>query len=874
MKPSLATQVRSLGLPDRLVRAVEEIQQLLRVGAGVLPGDKAEQWVTRGELVQWGFATEPGGGLPLLPAGPGTPGTPGSGSEVPDYTPPPTPENVQAIGGYTSIFVVWDAVRDRRIGYFEVWRASVDDIGQAVKIGQTTSFQYIDEVQNSARYYYWVRSVNAWDDAIVSPFNAVAGTPGETAPDASYVLELLTGQITESQLHADLGSRIDLIDADESVAGSVGARIKATQTTLENADAVLAQQMMTLSAGIGEQFDSYAIWYFDAGTDGWGGNGAPIASGGWIRPANHATDAYLVSPANVDAPAATFPQLKLRIKRVGAPTWEGFVWWRFTPSTWDLGNRISFPEPSFDASGIAVVTIDMPWTGTINGIRLDLSSASSATDHYALDWVAIGRAAPGASVSALQRESTVRAQADQTMAQDITTLQSISGGNTVAIQQEATTRASETGSLFAKYTVKIDANGYVSGFGLASTANNATPFSEFAVRADRFSIASPSGPGITPVVPFAVQTTPTTIDGITFQPGVYMTQAVIKKAIVENFVAGLAVIDDASIKNVRAGKILADKLGVGQYIESQGYIAGSSGWRISANGTAEFQTAVVRGTVYASAGAIAGVQIFGSYLQSSNYVAGANGYRLNADGTAEFGNLTARGNITANKVAAGASITSPVIYGGSYGPSFAWPNPNSGGYHLSNTGLLMGNYNGAGSGSYIYMLGSSGYAEFNNVYIYGNAVVRGDVQATSINAESANIVSTLNIANNAVTFPVGDQRAADSNGNGATAVAYGAIAGRPILVTGFTNGGPYGSGSWGYGGTVSCYLQVYNGGWVTIATGSTLAMWVGTDADGATYVAACAMTAQWTPSYDGNYTFRVVGPSSMMTGITILVGKR
>lgn len=780
MKPSLATQVRNLGLHERLVRAIEEIQQLLRVGAGVLPGDKADQWVRRRDLIEWGFATQPGGGMPPAPAWPDVPPGPAPSDPLPpDLTPPPPPTGVFTIGGYTSIFVVWDPIVDRRIGYFEVWRASVDDIGQAVKIGTTTGFQYIDEVQNSAQFYYWVRSVNAWDDSIVSPFNAVGGTPGETSPNASYMLDLLLGKITSSHLHASLGSRIDLIDADDSVAGSVGARIKEVRTTLEQADQLLAEQMMTLTAGTGEQFDTFEVWHFDTGTNGWGGNGTPIAAGGWIRPADHGFDAYLASPLNVDVPAATYAQIKMRIRRVGAPTWEGLVWWRHAPATWDIEDRVSFSEPSFDANDIAVVTIDMPWAGTVNSIRVDLSSASSATDHYEIDWIAIGRPAPGASLAALQRESSTRAQADAALAQDILTVQAGVDGNTVAIQQEAMARAEETGKLFARYTVKIDANGYVTGYGLALDENDGAPSSSFQVRADRFSIASPSGPGIEPVVPFAVQTTPTTIDGIVFQPGVYMTAAVMKKAIVENFVAGLAVIDDANIKNVRAGKILADSLGVGQYIQSQNFSSGSTGWRINANGNAEFQNATMRGTVYANAGAIAGIQIFSTFLRSSNYIAGVRGFQINTDGTAELNDATVRGHITADSVAANASIVSPNITGGKIvagrvmGGNFTgygWPS-SGGGFYLGPEGLLMGRWT-SGQQSQYFQVEANG-----NIYTPGFRVINGQMIV-----DQANIIDTLHVRGNAITVPAAAKFTAGSDGWGAYIVLNGLEGGKPVLI--------------------------------------------------------------------------------------------
>jgi hypothetical protein len=65
--------------------------------------------------------------------------------------------------------------------------------------------------------------------------------------------------------------------------------------------------------------------------------------------------------------------------------------------------------------------------------------------------------------------------------------------SSAAIREEATVTADKVGTLEGQYTVKIDLNGYVSGFGLASTASNASPTSDFIVRADTFSIVNPSG---------------------------------------------------------------------------------------------------------------------------------------------------------------------------------------------------------------------------------------------------------------------------------------------------------------------------------------------------------------------------------------------
>lgn len=120
-----------------------------------------------------------------------------------------------------------------------------------------------------------------------------------------------------------------------------------------------------------------------------------------------------------------------------------------------------------------------------------------------------------------------------------------------ALAKEAQLRADRDGKLAAHYTVKIDQNGWVSGFGLMSlTSPNSNPTSAFYVRADRFAIGSPSQPapsGATPPaenIPFVVQTT-STIDPVTGVPipaGVYLKDAFIQNASIDTLhLAGNAV---------------------------------------------------------------------------------------------------------------------------------------------------------------------------------------------------------------------------------------------------------------------------------------------------------------------------------------------
>lgn len=155
-------------------------------------------------------------------------------------------------------------------------------------------------------------------------------------------------------------------------------------------------------------------------------------------------------------------------------------------------------------------------------------------------------------------------------------------------------------SLRGKFTVKIDNNGYVSGFGLASTENNATPFSDFAIRADRFYVASPTGPGITPLIPFKVVTTPQVIGGTNVPVGVYIDGAYIQGGSITGSAIINGTIEGTKLINVSADKITGAALESTSYIESAGYIAGSQGWKIGGNGVAEFAAASIRGQLVAS----------------------------------------------------------------------------------------------------------------------------------------------------------------------------------------------------------------------------------------------------------------------------------
>lgn len=154
--------------------------------------------------------------------------------------------------------------------------------------------------------------------------------------------------------------------------------------------------------------------------------------------------------------------------------------------------------------------------------------------------------------AAIQNEASVRANADSALSSSISTVQTTVNGHTTSIQ----TNTSSINGIEGKYSVKVDNNGYVSGFGLISTANNATPFSEFTIVADRFSLAPvATNPDAVDGSPFFVLTSPRTIDGVVIPAGTYMKKAYIHDASITTAKIADAAIENAKIANLDAAKI-------------------------------------------------------------------------------------------------------------------------------------------------------------------------------------------------------------------------------------------------------------------------------------------------------------------------------
>jgi hypothetical protein len=208
-------------------------------------------------------------------------------------------------------------------------------------------------------------------------------------------------------------------------------------------------------------------------------------------------------------------------------------------------------------------------------------------------------------------------------------VKTIADANTATIQVQTTS----INGIEAKHTVKIDNNGYVTGYGLISTANNGSPTSEFAIVADQFSIAPVNTSNTaTDGSPFFHRTSSTVINGATIPAGTYMKGAFIHDATITTAKIGALAVDAAKIANativnakiadgtietakikdanITTAKILdanitTAKIGdaqitnakIGNTIQSASYSAGSAGWKIDKTGEMEMNNATFRGTL-------------------------------------------------------------------------------------------------------------------------------------------------------------------------------------------------------------------------------------------------------------------------------------
>ncbi|QOJ19478.1 MAG: DUF1983 domain-containing protein [Gammaproteobacteria bacterium] len=238
----------------------------------------------------------------------------------------------------------------------------------------------------------------------------------------------------------------------------------------------------------------------------------------------------------------------------------------------DLGERVDYidkPGGIFDQIGQIEVVANNDRQSRIDGdtalqtnidnlgVRVDNSETAIQSettqrvnaDNAITEHVNTQYASVNENIGLIQTQQTTTANNVAALSTKTDTMQSTINGHTASIAAESTARADADGKLFSQYTLKLDVNGLISGFGLSSSDSS----SDFLIRADRFSIVSPTynknSPNAQKIrIPFIVLTTPQVINGRTVQPGVYIESAAIKDGTIDTAKIGVAAVDTLTIK--------------------------------------------------------------------------------------------------------------------------------------------------------------------------------------------------------------------------------------------------------------------------------------------------------------------------------------
>lgn len=313
-----------------------------------------------------------------------------------------------------------------------------------------------------------------------------SGDGGLGAGKISQIINDLQASIMESQLWIELGERIKLIDLN--IIKEQQQRIREVQQ--------MAEDLLEFEGVTGSK-----IAKVEQATE----DQAIVVSGLTTR-INGAESTIVSLGQTTASQAQTLNSLTTRVG--GAESSISTL----NTTTANQANSLSSLSSRIGSAESAITSEQTTRANADNALSTKIDTQMSAVNK---------------SIAAVQTEVKTATTNTSALSTKVDSLNTTLGSVSTAVQTEATARQTADNDMYAKYTVKIDQNGYVSGYGLMSTANNSTPMSEFIVRADRFAIGSPSGYGIPPKIPFIVKTTSQTVGGKYIPPGVYISDGFI-----------------------------------------------------------------------------------------------------------------------------------------------------------------------------------------------------------------------------------------------------------------------------------------------------------------------------------------------------------
>ncbi|HFO3534313.1 TPA: phage tail protein [Escherichia coli] len=230
----------------------------------------------------------------------------------------------------------------------------------------------------------------------------------------------------------------------------------------------------------------------------------------------------------------------------------------------------------------AISSLNSSLTSTINSKVSEVSTALSTHEASSAEKFSQISASFEAVNSSITEWSQTMTTADEALSTKIDQLTVTVNGNTTAIETTSKALTDFKGNVDASWSIKIatDNNGkkYATGMSLGLTGSGTNVQSQCIFLVDRFVLMTAANG--TYQTPFYVS-----------NGAMYVREAFIKDASI-----GTAKIADAAITTAK----------IAQQIQSINYKAGSAGWMINKNGSAELNNVTVRGAVYANSGKFKG----------------------------------------------------------------------------------------------------------------------------------------------------------------------------------------------------------------------------------------------------------------------------
>ncbi|NLN56480.1 MAG: phage tail protein [Gammaproteobacteria bacterium] len=501
---------------------------------------------------------------------------------------PPALANIAATGILFGYRLNWNfpATGALDTAYTEIEIASTANGANAAQLGlfaYPTNSHVIQGMQPNLTRYFRGRLIDRIGN--VGPWSQYVSAT--TSADASAVLDILSGKLTETQLHQDLQTKIDKIDTIAGLDGDIGNlidNISAVQTQADQISDELALETQQRVAAIQDLNDGLTQEISDRQT----GDAANLTALNNYKSSNDAALANVQQQVNtaVTATSANTQAVQALDSRVTvaegnantAKTNAATALTKAETAATEAGSVASLAQQASAVANQAADTADTASQTAANALSTAnvaaTQSSANATQINALTVELGTKASAGAlsqtdakvaehegkisanttkidgvyaqigdNTALIQAEAIARADADNALSQTINTVQSSVGQNTASIQEVS----ESVDGLYVQKFIKLDVNGKVAGWGGANDGME----SNFIVNFDSFAIGSGDSIGY---YPFIFRNTPYTDPntGTVFPVGAYMKSAFID----------YASIDTAHIKQLAVKSAQIDSLAV------------------------------------------------------------------------------------------------------------------------------------------------------------------------------------------------------------------------------------------------------------------------------------------------------------------------